>query len=170
MDIWTPLKRQKEVKDTFVKHYSSSLAHSLSLPPEDFKKVDFENRLDVIPDTLMYNREDPYVWGQDRGKLAEYFTVYFDGVFICGFDTNTPQAKLDRDFWKGIRDAYKSQKIRFNKGLAEKLKKEQDDQIKQAKLEADKRLAALPESTPVQRMAKEVIRKVKNDRLPKKNK
>lgn len=171
MDLWTPHRRQKEVKDIFVSHCVGLLAGSLNLSPQDMKLADLPSRFDVFPDTLIYNRnEDPYVFDQAKGKVPEYFTVYFDGVYICGFGTDEPQERIDFQFWKGISEAYKSNKIRFNKGLAEKMRLEQEQQILEAKLETDKRIDALPESTPTQKMAKQVIRKVKNGRLQKKNK
>lgn len=160
MSLWTPLKRQQEVKDIFIGYYGQFFD----------KEVDFEHRVDVRPDTLVYNhKEDPYVFDQMKGKVPEYFTVYFDNVYICGFGADRDQAYLDKAFWSGLRDAYKSNKIRLNKGLAQKMQAEYDEQIKAAKAESDRIVNELPEATPVQKMAKEVIKGVKNakkDRKP----
>lgn len=152
MDLWTPLKKQKQVTDIFISHYGGYFS----------KDVDFANRIDVRPDTLVYNREDRYVWDQAKGNVPDYYTVYFDDVYICGFGEDEPQAKIDLEFWKGLKKAYETNKIRLNKGLAQQMKEEQEKQIKDAIAESNKRVDSLPEYTPVQKMAKEAVRRVKN--------
>lgn len=152
MDLWTPLKKQKQVTDIFISHYGGYFA----------KEVDFGNRIDVRPDTLVYNREDRYVWDQSKGKVPDYYTVYFDNVYICGFGEDEPQAKIDLEFWRGLQKAYKSDKIRLNKGLARQIQEDRERQIKEAAAEVNKKINDLPESTKVQKLAKEAIRRVKN--------
>lgn len=152
MDLFQAIKRQKQVKEIFVSHYGGYFDSGIK----------FSERVDVRPDTLVYNRkEDPYVFDQHKGKVPEYFTVYFDNVYICGFGADEPQAKIDVEFWKGMRDAYKSNKIRLQIGLAQQLKEEQDKQIKDALAEANNKIESLPENTPTQKLAKEAIRRVK---------
>lgn len=153
MDVWTPLKRQKEVKEIFVGYYGQYFA----------SEIDFSKRIDVRPDTLVYNhKEDPYVFDQAKGKVPEYYTVYFDDVYICGFGADQSQAKIDAEFWKGMRNAYRDNKIRLQKGLARQMKEEQERQIKDAVAAANKKIDDLPEYTPTQKLAKEAVRRVKN--------
>lgn len=153
MAFWNPLRRQKEVKEIFVSHYGQYFD----------PQVEFEKRIDVRPDTLIYNhREDPYVFDQMKEKVPLYFTVYFDDVYICGFGEDQKQAEIDHAFWKGMRDAYSADKIRLNKGLAKQIREEREQAIKMAKLEADKKVDSLPDYTPTQKLAKEAIRRVKN--------
>lgn len=152
MDLWTPLNQQKKVKEIFIRYYGQYFSSD----------VGFDKRIDVRPDTLVYNREDRYVWDQSKGKVPNYYTVYFDDVYICGFGEDEPQQKIDLEFWKGMQKAYKADKIRLNKGLAQQIKDERDKQIKDAVAEANKKLDDLPEVTPVQKLAKEAVRRVKN--------
>ena len=152
MDLWTPLNQQKKVKEIFIRHYGQYFS----------KEVDFDKRVDVRPDTLVYNRDDRYVWDQSKGKVPNYYTVYFDDVYICGFGEDEPQAKLDLEFWRGLKKAYETDKIRLNKGLAQKMKDEQERQIKDAIAEGNKKIDDLPEHTQVQKLAKEAVRRVKN--------
>ncbi len=160
MGLWTPIKRQKQVKDIFISYYGQYFEAG----------IQFEKRLDVRPDTLVYNRkEDPYIFDQAKGKVPEYFTVYFDNVYICGFGADEPQAKIDKEFWTGMRDAYKANKIRLNMGLAKQLQDEQAQAIKEAELEAKKKLDSLPSSTPVQKLAKEAVRKIANAKKGRKS-
>lgn len=152
MDLWTPLRKQKQVTDIFVRHYGGFFSSD----------VEFDKRVDVRPDTLVYNREDRYVWDQSKGKVPDYYTVYFDNVYICGFGEDEPQAKLDLEFWRGLKKAYETNKIRLNKGLAQQMKDEQEKQIQDAIKEGNKKIDDLPEYTPVQKLAKEAVRRVKN--------
>lgn len=78
-------------------------------------KINFDKRIKVLSDlTIFKPKEDIYVWKQKRGDLPEYFTVYFDGEYICGFDANQPLEKAILEFWKGFKQAYEVGKVRLN--------------------------------------------------------
>lgn len=77
--------------------------------------VNFSERITVLSDLTMFRpKEDISVWKQKKGLLPEYFTVYFDGEYVCGFDANTSVERAVLEFWKGFKEGYKSGKIRLN--------------------------------------------------------
>lgn len=108
-------------------------------------KLSFDKRIRVMSDLLMFKaKEDISVWKQKRGELPEYFTVYFDNEYICGFDANQPLEKATLYFWKGFKEAYKKNKIRLTPKA----------EIKEVKKE--KRKA----TTPVEKMATQIVEKL----------
>lgn len=100
-----------------------------------------------MSDLLMFNpKEDKSVWKQKRGDLPEYFTVYFDDEYICGFDANKPVERAVLEFWKGFKQAYQEKKIRLNP----------KPELIEIKAEKKKPKA----TTPVEKMALEVVEKL----------
>ncbi len=78
-------------------------------------KIKFDKRITVLSDLTMFKpMEDKSVWLQKQGQLPEYFTVYFDGEYICGFDATQSVDYALLQFWKGFKQAYQDGKIRLN--------------------------------------------------------
>lgn len=110
-------------------------------------KLNFDKRIRVMSDLLMFNpKEDKSVWKQKRGDTPEYFTVYFDNEYICGFDANQPASHAVLLFWKGFKQAYQEKKIRLNPKL----------EMTEVKVEKKKPKA----TTPVEKMALEVVERL----------
>jgi hypothetical protein len=122
---------------------------------------DVGKRLRVESDLDVFNpKEDKYIWAMKRGEVSRYFSVYFDDVFVVGFeDTELPEATFLR-FFRALRDLSVKGEI-----ILDKHKKDAEDIIKQElgkieRSEKKKRIDDLPESTKEQKMAKEVIKRV----------
>jgi hypothetical protein len=47
-------------------------------------------------------KDDISVWKQQKGLAPEYFTVYFDDEYICGFDASQSIDYAILEFWKGF--------------------------------------------------------------------
>lgn len=110
-------------------------------------KINFNKRINVLSDlTIFKPKEDISVWRQKRGDLPEYFTVYFDGEYICGFDANQPVEKAILEFWKGFKEAYKSAKIRLIPTKTEETKPTKQKEV-------------LP-ATKEEKMAAEIVKKL----------
>jgi len=109
-------------------------------------KVNFDKRLRVSSDLQVFNfKEDKSVWKQKRGLLPEYFTVYFDDEYICGFDDTQTIEWVVLQFWKGFKHAYESGKIRLNPTT---------DTVPTAKK------ATILATTPEEKMAAQIVRKL----------
>lgn len=110
-------------------------------------KVNFRERVRVMSDLLAYNyKEDKSVWQQKQGLAPEYFTVYFDDEYICGFDDRTPVKKAVLEFWKGFKQAYKDGKVRLNPKVKEEVVK-----VKKKSIKA---------TTPTEKMAAQITRRL----------
>jgi len=109
-------------------------------------KIKFDKRLMVLSDLVMFRpKEDKSVWKQKRGDLPEYFTVYFDGEYICGFDANQSVEKAILEFWKGFKQQYQKGMIRLNP-------KVKDDIVKAKKQDTIKA------TTPEEKMAAQIVK------------
>lgn len=81
-------------------------------------KIKFEKRIRVMSDLMLFKpMEDKSVWLQKKGMMPEYFTVYFDGEYICGFDANQSAERAVLEFWKGFKQAYMDGKIRLSQTM-----------------------------------------------------
>lgn len=123
-------------------------------------KLKAAERLKIIADLEMYSKEDPYVWAQGKGKVSLCFQVFFDGEFISLFDENFPVEKAKLDFWRGFKEAYERGKIKLipqEYVIEEAAKKEEKKSLKE-------KVAALPESTPIERQAKHIIKNLTREK------
>lgn len=108
-------------------------------------KLNFNKRIRVMSDLITFNyKEDKSVWKQKRGLLPEYFTVYFDDEYVCGFSDAHSIEYAILEFWKGFREAYKSGKIRLNQKPVEVVK-------------SKKKIKA---TTPTEKMAAQIVRRL----------
>ena len=122
--------------------------------------IDIKTRIRVISDLFKYKPDDVYIWSQKKGKVVKYYTVYFDDEFVCGFDEGDHPDAFLLEFWKGLKKLVKENKVILNKFRAEQRRIDEavaEKAKKQAKLD---RLNKLPDSTPEEKMAKEVVKRV----------
>ena len=125
------------------------------------RMVDIENRLYVVSDLYKFRwKEDESVWGQKRGKADKYYEITFDGEHVCGFDESETMAQVMVKFWKGMKELYQEGKIRLNKFLADEEKKKREEEVKNQKKDRIKRIDNIKASTPEQKIAKEVVKRL----------
>lgn len=111
-------------------------------------KINFDKRIRVLSDLLIFKPgEDKSVWKQKTGELPEYFTVYFDEEYICGFNANDSIGYATLEFWKGFRQAYIDGKIHLDPNYKEP----------EVKAPAKKKRKA---TTPEEKMAEEVVKRL----------
>lgn len=122
---------------------------------------DIGKRLRVESDLDTFNyKEDKSIWHQKRGDVARYYTVYFDDVFILGFeDTELPEATFLR-FFRALHELARQGKVVLDKYKAKEEQMIAEELTKQAKKEKQKLIDDLPEDTKEHSMAKEVIKRV----------
>jgi len=114
-------------------------------------KIKFGDRVKVLSDlTIFKPKEDISVWRQKRGELPEYFTVYFDDEYICGFDATQPVEKAVLEFWKGFKEAYQASKIRLNP-------KPEPDTVT---IKAEEKIIT---TTPEEKMAAQIVKNLKKN-------
>ena len=123
--------------------------------------IDIKRRIRVISDLYKYKwKEDIAIWGQKRGKVVKYYTVYFDDEFVCGFDEVDSQEVFLLAFWKGLKDLVKDNKVILNKYRADQ-RREEERLAKEAKKQAElDRINKLPDQTPTEKLAKEAVKRV----------
>lgn len=108
-------------------------------------KVNFNKRIRVMSDLIAFNyKEDKSVWKQKKGLLPEYYTVYFDDEYVCGFSDAHSVKHAVLEFWKGFKEAYKSGKIRLN----------------QKPIEVVKSKKKIKATTPSEKMAAQIVRRL----------
>lgn len=108
-------------------------------------KVNFNKRIRVMSDLIAFNyKEDKSVWKQKKGLLPEYYMVYFDDEYVCGFSDAHSVKHAVLEFWKGFKEAYKSGKIRLNQKQVEVVK-------------SKKKIKA---TTPSEKMAAQIARRL----------
>lgn len=111
-------------------------------------KINFDKRIRVLSDLLLFKPgEDRSVWQQKTGDLPEYFTVYFDEEYICGFNANDSIEYATLEFWKGFKQAYKDGKIHLDPNYKEP----------EVKAPVQKKRKA---TTPEEKMAEEVVKRL----------
>ncbi len=93
------------------------------------KLVDVRERIRLVPDLYKFKTEDPYFWGQAKGKIPQHYSLYFDDEFVCDFDSTHPPEAILLQFWRGLTQLYEQRKIYFDKGLY----KAEEDIIKDEK-------------------------------------
>lgn len=116
-------------------------------------KIQFEKRIRVLSDLDVFLPEDKYIWEQKKDRTAEYFQVYFDDQYICGFDEETPSKVGVALFWKGFTEAYKDKKVRLTPPWMRVEEKPKEETEKD-------RLKKIKPKTPEQKMAKAAVEKL----------
>jgi len=125
------------VKDQLIRELSSSFE----------PKIKFDSRIKVMSDLLMFRaNEDVSVWRQKQGLVPEYFTVYFDDEYICGFDSSRSVKHAVLQFWQGFQKAYQDGKIHLDPNYKEEVVKPEKKRKKP--------------TTPTEKMAAEIVDKL----------
>ena len=129
------------------------------------KSIDIKSRVRVVSDLYKFNyKEDQHVWSQKRGKIAPYFAVYFDDEFVMGFTTEWSIEMFLYEFWQNLKKLIKEDKIVLNKIMSIQ-KKHREEVIKKDKQKKEaNRVKNLPETTEVERLSKEVVKRVSKPR------
>lgn len=126
------------VKDALVRELSKSFE----------PKLRFEKRVRVVSDLLMFRpKDDISVWKQQKGLAPEYFTVYFDDEYICGFDSSQSIDYAILEFWKGFKKQYANGTIRLN-----------PKPVEEATIVVPKKKPKA--TTPTEKMAVEVVERI----------
>jgi hypothetical protein len=139
------------VKDTFIRELEKSFD----------KKLQVAKRIRVISDLQMFRpKEDPFVWGEKKGKVPEHLMIYFDGVHILTFNETESIPKVMLKFWKGFREAYKVGSIKLTPPwMIEQVKTptESDIQIE--------RLSKIEAGTKERKIAKAIVKSMINKKV-----
>lgn len=110
-----------------------------------------KNRLRVWADVDKFNwKEDEDIWKQQRGLNKKEYEIYFDREFITSFSESDEFPIVRNNFFKAMRDLYKSGKIFVH----EQMYAVKDEEEKQKRLEMEK---AELESIPQARNAQEEL-------------
>lgn len=127
---------------------------------------ELKKRITVIFDEHHFNfKEDSYVWSQKRDLIHKTAEIYFDDQWICDFHTSDTPTQLTLKYFKGFLKAYEEKKIRLNLEV-KKLEDELFDKaIKDRKKEALDKVKQLPDSTVEQRISKEVVKELVQEKL-----
>lgn len=145
MSLYLP--KSALIKEKIVNEVQSAFAKDL---------VDCQKRIGIVSDLEKFTNEDYGTWKQMRGDLPEVFSVYFDGQFICSFNSQHPFNIIMLAFWTNLKRLVQEEKIYMNEEDYEHIRL-----LKEAELKAQQqKIDALPESTEAQRIAKEVIKRV----------
>lgn len=147
-------------KDIFLRELEKHFTSSYNL----------KKRVQIHTDIEMFLwKEDESVWKQKRDKAPKYYTVYFDDEFICGFSEADVLEKVMLEWWKGFKKAYKDRLVDLDEDKSKLLKETRRLEL-QAQADASKKVIdSLPDETPTQKLAKEVIRRVRT-KAPSKRK
>lgn len=111
-----------EPKDEFVKLIAKDFSITLNL----------DDRITLIADVNHFKiMEDEFVWNQARGRIPNYYEVYFDGVWICDFmdDEKLPDVRLK--FLRGFLDKYEKGEV-FLTSKEERVEQEVESAIDKA--------------------------------------
>lgn len=121
-------------------------------------ELELRQRLTVKLDTEQFNyKEDESVWLQKRNKAPFVCEVYFDSCWCCDLHETDTHEKLRLKFFQGFQKGYDTKKIRLNRFLAEL----EDERIEKEKKEAEKKaIADLPETTPEEKIAKDIVKEI----------
>lgn len=158
-DLLLPLKQH--VINELCKHlYGTFGAEN----PEHIKAFDFENRFRIVADTEMFNyKEAKEIWDQQKGNTAKIYQVYFDGEHMANFEEETHFKVFLLAFFRSFKEKYANGTIKLIKDdyrIEYEVKKAQEhDSIKEVE--------AMKATTPVEKMAKQIVLNVAKDREKK---
>jgi hypothetical protein len=139
--------QHKAIKDNIIKNIRLDMA--------DFGLGELEliERVTVKLDTDQFNyKEDESVWMQKRGKAPF--------VFICDLHEHDTHLRLMKKFLKGFLKGYESGRIRLNRFLAIIEAEKEAIAVKEAKEAEIKAIESLPQSTPEEKIAKDIVKEI----------
>lgn len=146
----------KEIKDALVLNIRKDMA--------DFgiDELELRSRITLKLDTEQFKAsEDESVWLQKKDQAPFVCEVYFDDCWCCDLHEHDSHAQLVKKFFTGFQKGYEVGKIRLNRFLAEledaRIEKEQKEEEKKA-------IADLPSSTPEEKMAKEIVQEIAEEK------
>lgn len=126
--------------------------------------VDCDKRISVLADLETFKHGEDYgVWKQYKGDLPHVYSVYFDGVFLFSFPDIWTKPFIIREFWVTFKKHIEDEKI----FLDETEYTRREEAKKQADKELEDQINKLSESTEVESIAKEVIKKVHKQKRDK---
>jgi hypothetical protein len=127
-------------------------------------KFPIENRIEVRADVFQFNKEDPGVWLQARGKRGHYYELYWDGEWICDFTEQMSKEQLFLAFNKGFLEKYQEDKVHLHTPEEwEKVKgKTAEDTINEAIKEQRKSKAIRKEDVLSQDVVVDMLEERKN--------
>lgn len=96
---------------------------------------DIKNRLVVLADAAIYRVNEDKSLFDDTKKNKYGYEVYFDGEYVCGFDSTESPVVVELRMLKNIVDLKKTGKIHWNTFLYEEEKKKLEDEAKKKKIE-----------------------------------
>ncbi len=139
----------KEIKDSVIANIRKDMAEF------GINEFELRERISVRLDTEQFNfKEDESVWMQKQDKAPFVCEVYFDDCWCCDLHESDSHTQLIKKYFNGFLRGYELNKIRLNRFLAEI----QDAQTVKEEKEAEKKaIDALPNSTPEEKIAKEIV-------------
>ena len=130
-------------------------------------KFDLTDRITIKADVNQFNyKEDESVWNQAREKAPNYMELYWDGVWLCDFNERELMEATIHKFWVGFNNAYTSGQISMQSPKEVKEQVERDELAEQVK----KIKQEMSEKTPEDRIAKETILEVLEEKKEKRDK
>ena len=126
------------------------------------KEVNVRERIRPIPDLYKYRQEDPYIRAQGLGKIPQHYSLYFDGEFVCDFDSTYPPEAILVKFWRGLLPLYNERKIYFDQTFYKveaEIVKHEAKRAKEARKAKIKQINASPE-------VKAIINQIENETTP----
>ncbi len=149
------MNNNRNAKDFVVKNIEKDIA--------DFgiSELELRSRITVKLDIEQFNyKEDESVWKQKKEKTYKVAEVYFDDVWCCDMDERDIATSLNLKFFRGFLRGYESGKIRLNRFLASLEDEKQAQIVKDKKDEEKRKIDSLPQSTPEEKAAKEIIKEI----------
>ena len=138
---------------------------------------DITKRVRITSDVNQFNPDaDPIVWKQAKGQLPHVHEIYWDDVWICDFHEAMPGYAVLHDFLVGFKNAYEAEQISINEKAElerEELKHRADEVVKQQQekqKKADEAIENLPDRTEDEKLAKQAITEVNEEKKEKRRK
>lgn len=121
----------------------------------------FDKRIQILSDIDIFRwKEDISVWGQKREKIAQHYSVYFDNIFICGFDDTDSKEKVMLEWWKGLKQAITEKKLDIDPFKSDQIRVEKENLEKEIEKAKQESLNKLPEANETHKLAKEAVKRV----------
>lgn len=127
------------------------------------QEVKISERVRVVSDLYKFKPETEYLHAQMMGKIPMHYSLYFDGEYVCGFDSTNRPEEIMYLFWKGIVPLYEKRTIYFNKSFYQaeaEIEKHEVKRKKQAKIDKIN-------SMDVPYEVKDVLKELENDETKK---
>lgn len=134
-----------------------------------------EERITIKSDTNQFNPDaDSYFYEQSIGKRPVVHEVYWDGVWICDYTDNDNVINTVNKFLFGFKNAYEAKQISLNSDADYKeiaMKEQIRDALIQKEREntknlekAERKVDALPERDEAERLTKQVLKEIIEDK------